>query len=199
MRRIDLFRALVLALCALPFVAPATSAQTISLCPSQPVSQVFLPWSDPGSYASVPDGGMEARDGGWRLDGAAAFVAGNETYFVRAPSDAWALELGPDASAVSARTCIGIGHPTLRLFARTSKPTASTLRISVEFADLAGVRRTQEIARLTAGGSWAPTTPVLIVANALSLLKPQWVAFRFTAIGGRWQLDDAYVDPYGKG
>jgi hypothetical protein len=198
MRRVDLCRALGLALCGLWFGVPA-NAQTIPVCPAQPVAQVFMPWSDPGWYAAVPDGGMEARDGAWHLDGAASFVSGNEPFFVRAPGDGWALELGAGASAVSAPVCIGIGHPTLRLFARTSKPTQSTLRVAIEFTDLAGVRRSQEIARLTAGGSWAPTPPVLIVANALSLLKPQWLTFRFTADGGRWQLDDVYVDPYGKG
>jgi hypothetical protein len=198
MRKVDLCRALGLALCGLSFGVPA-NAQTVPVCPAQPVAQVFMPWSDPAWYESMPDGAMEVRNGAWRLNGAASFVAGNEPYHVHAQGDAWALELGDGGSAVSAPVCIGIGHPALRLFARTSKPTQSGLRVALEFTDLTGVRRSQEIARLTAGGSWAPTPPVLIVANALSLLKPQWVSFRFTADGGRWQLDDVYVDPYGKG
>jgi hypothetical protein len=52
---------------------------------------------------------------------------------------------------------------------------------------------------LAANGAWAPTPPIAIWANALSLLVPQQVAFRFAADGGEWQIDDVYVDPYGKG
>ena len=124
MRRVHLGRALVLALCGLSFGTPA-GAQTVPVCPSQPLAQVFMPWSDPGWYASVPDGGMEARDGAWRLQGAAAFVGNNEPYFVRSAGDAWALELASGTSAVSGPTCIALAHPTLRLFARTTHPTAS--------------------------------------------------------------------------
>jgi hypothetical protein len=197
MRKVDLYRAVVLALCGLsllPASAPATA-----WCPPQPVAQVFLPWGDLAWYASVPDGGMEARQGAWRLEGSAKFVEANEPYFVRSKGDAWSLALSSGDSAVSARTCIGVGHPTLRFFARSSNPAEATLRVAVEFTDLTGVRRSQQIALLAGDTSWAPTPPVLIVANALCLLNTQEVAFRFTAADGRWWIDDVYVDPYGKG
>jgi len=198
MRRVHVGWALALALCGLSFGAPA-SARPGAGCPAQPVAQVFKPWSDPGWYASLPDGGMEARQGAWRLEGAAAFVNDNEPYYVRSAGDAWALQLGPGASAVSSPACIGLGHPTLRLFARSSGAATSTLRVSIDFVDLAGVRRSADIAWLTGGAAWGPTSPVLIVANTLSLVNAQYVSFRFTATGATWRLDDAYVDPYGKG
>jgi hypothetical protein len=198
MRRVDLCRALALVLCGLSLGVPA-SAPAVAWCPAQPVAQVFLPWSDPAWYTSMPDGGMEMRQGAWSLKGSAKFVEANEPYFVRSEGDAWSLSLSTGDSAVSAPTCIGIGHPALRFFARSSNPSEATLRVAVEFTDPTGIRRSQQIALLTGDTSWAPTPPVLIVANALCLLNTQQVAFRFTAAGGRWWIDDVYVDPYGKG
>jgi hypothetical protein len=195
MRTVERIRAVVLVVCGLALALPAgASAQTG--CPAQSTAQVFMPWNDPGWYTSVPDGGMEARSGAWSLAGA-SFASGNEPFFVGSPADSWSLALPSGASATSAPTCISLGHPTLRLFAR-GKPGA-TLRVAVEFTDLAGTRRTQQIAVLGADGGWGPTPPIAIFANALSVLIPQQVAFRFSADDGKWQIDDVYVDPYGKG
>jgi hypothetical protein len=196
MRTVERVRAFVLVVCGLLLVQPA-GASAQAGCPSQSAAQVFMPWSDPGWYSSVPDGGMETRLGAWSLAGA-SFVYGNEPFFVRSATDAWSLSLPSGASATSAPTCISLGHPTLRLFARSGKP-GGTLRVAVEFTDVTGNRRTQQIALLGADGAWAPTPPIAIFANALSVLIPQQVAFRFTADDAKWQIDDVYVDPYGKG
>lgn len=198
MRRVDLCRAVVLVLGSLSLGVPA-SAMAQTGCPEQPVGQVFLPWGDPARYASVTDGGMETQRGAWTLSDSATFAPVNEPFFVRSASDRWSAKLMPGASAASAPTCVGIGHPTLRLFARSANPTGGTLRIAVGYSDLSGVRRSQQIAMLAGDGSWAPTPPVAIVANVLALVTPQQVRFRFTADGGQWLVDDVYVDPYGKG
>jgi hypothetical protein len=198
MRTVERVRAVVLVLCGLSLALPASAAAQAE-CPPQPAAQVFMPWGDPGWYASVPDGGVETRLGAWSLDDSATFVNGNEPFFVRSPADAWSLSLSSGASATSAPTCVNLGHPTLRLFARSGSPTRGTLRIAVEFTDLIGARRTQQIAMLAADGSWAPTPPIAIFANALSLLIPQQVRFHFSADDAKWQVDDVYVDPYGKG
>ena len=41
---------------------------------------------------------------------------------------------------------------------------------------------------------------MLVVANLLPLLPGEHtpVAFRFTALGGDWSIDDVYVDPYSR-
>jgi hypothetical protein len=41
---------------------------------------------------------------------------------------------------------------------------------------------------------------MLVVANLLALLPNETtpVAFRFTAQGGDWSIDDVWVDPYGR-
>jgi hypothetical protein len=198
MRSTNVVRAVLLALSGLALATPP-SAVAQAGCPSQPVQQVFLPWGDLAWYESVADGGLEDQTGAWTLAGPATYEPGNEPFFVRAPSDRWSVRLKPSASALSAPTCVGIGHPTLRLFARSVNAGGGTLRIAVEYTDLVGGRRSQQIATLAGDGSWGPTPPVAIVANALSLVIPQWVTFRFTADGGHWLLDDVYVDPYGKG
>jgi hypothetical protein len=197
MRTVERVRAVVLIFCGLSLPLPASAAAQAG-CSPQPAAQVFMPWADPGWYTTVPDGGMETRLGAWSLRDLASFVEGNEPYFVGSSSDAWSLSLPSGASATSAPICVSLGHPTLRLFARSGKP-GRTLRIAVEFTDVTGARRAQQIAMLTAGGAWAPTPPIAIWANALSLLIPQQVAFRFTADDAKWQIDDVYVDPYGKG
>jgi hypothetical protein len=47
---------------------------------------------------------------------------------------------------------------------------------------------------------WAPSLPHLVAANLLPLMPnaKTAVAFRFRAVLGTWQIDDAYVDPYTK-
>jgi hypothetical protein len=197
MRRIDICRAVVAAVCGLMLAVPA-SAPAQDGCPGQSVGQVFMPWSDPAWYTTVPDGGMESQQGAWSLRGPAAFVGGNEPYFVRSPGDSWSLSLPSGASAVSLPTCISIGHPTLRLFTRTANPAGGTLRITAEFVDVAGIPRSQQIAVLIGGTSWAPTAQIPIVVNLVALVNPRQVKFRFLATG-QWFLDDVYVDPYGKG
>jgi hypothetical protein len=190
--------AAALAICVLSLACPG-AAQASQQCPSQPVAQIFRPWADPGWYESIRDGGMEQRSGAWSLRGDAAFAPGNEPYYVSSPQDGWSLSLPPGAAATSAPTCIGLGHPTLRFFARSKTPTQGTLRIDVLSTDLTGTVRSQQIALLAAGSSWQPTAPIPLVVNSLSLLAPLDVQLRFTASGGGWSLDDVYVDPYGKG
>jgi hypothetical protein len=49
------------------------------------------------------------------------------------------------------------------------------------------------------GGSWSPSLPFLFLGNLLPLLPGQYtpVSFRFTPLlGGNWQVDDVYVDPW---
>jgi hypothetical protein len=190
--------AAALATCVLSLAGPG-AAQASQQCPSQPVSQIFLPWVDPGWYESIPDGGMEQQSGAWSLRGDAAVAPGNEPYYVASRQDSWSLSLRPGAAATSAPTCIGLGHPTLRFFARSKTPTQGTLRIDVLSRDLTGTVRSQQIALLVSGSSWQPTAPIPLLVNSLSLLAPLDAQFRFTASGGEWWLDDIYVDPYGKG
>jgi hypothetical protein len=184
----------VLALAAL--ASAGTSAAQASGCLEQPVSQTFLPWLDVAWYVPAPGGGFEGGTGDWALTGGAAIVDGNEPFLAGGRS----LALPGGASATSAPMCIGVEHPTLRLFARNTGAPDSALAVSVVFSDPFGVRRSLPVGVVGAGANWAPTPIVPVLVNLLALTGSRQVSFRFTALGdgGEWTIDDVYVDPYKK-
>jgi hypothetical protein len=191
-RRIGL--AGILALAAL--ASAGTSAAQAAGCPEQPLSQTFLPWLDVAWYAPAPGGGFEGGTGDWSLSGGATIVDGNEPFLAGEHS----LALPAGASATSAPMCIGVDHPTLRLFARNTGAPDSALTVSVVFSDLLGVTRSLPVGVIGAGTAWSPTPVMPILVNLLALTGDQHVAFRFTAPAdrGEWAIDDVYVDPYKK-
>ena len=65
-------------------------------CASQSLSQVFLPWADPGQYTLDPGGSFEPGSKRWTLNGA-SIVGGNEPFNVTSSSDKRSLSL-PDGS-----------------------------------------------------------------------------------------------------
>jgi hypothetical protein len=96
--------------------------------------------------------------------------------------------------------CVGLDHPTLRFFARSSDRSLSSLTVQVLFEDATGTVRTATIGAVggLGGGRWSPTAAMPIVVNLLALLPGELtpVRFRFRAQGpADWQIDDVYVDP----
>jgi hypothetical protein len=191
-RRIGL--AGILALAALASVG-SPGAQAAG-CPEQPLSQTFLPWLDVAWYVPAPDGGFEGGTGDWTLANGARVVDGNDPYLAGDRS----LALPGGASATTAPMCIGIEHPTIRLFARNTGAPDSALAVSVVFRDPLGVKRSLPVGLVGAGDAWSPTPILPIVVNLLALTGEQQAAFRFTALDdrGEWTIDDVYVDPYNK-
>ena len=163
-------------------------------CEAQSLSRPFLPWADPMQYVLAPGGDFEAA--GWRTTGDARVVEGNESFNVGGADDSRSLALGDGASASSGVMCVGIEHPTLRLFARNRGSVLGTLCVEVLFEDASGTVRSLPIGTVL-GSDWAPTLPMPVIANLLPLLPGERtpVAFRFTAHGGDWVIDDVFVDP----
>ena len=148
----------------------------------------------------APDGGFEAGAKGWSLDGATT-VAGNETFKVGGSADDTALRVPAGGSATSPAFCVGLEHPTARLFAkRVGGSLLSTLRVDVQFEDALGKTHYLPIGLVALnGGSWQPSLPMLMVPNLLPLLPGAHtpVALRFVPQGGgSWLVDDVYVDPF---
>jgi hypothetical protein len=174
-----------------PLVADAPN------CAAQSLGQTFLPWNDIASYTLNPGGSFEPGDDSWALNGASV-TSGNEPFNVGGASDANSLSIPDGASATSAEICVGIGHPDIRFFAKSTSAIAR-LKVEVLFEDASGnvVSSPIGVAALNPP-SWAPSAPMPIVANLLPLLPNNMtpVEFRFTAAGGNFQIDDLYVDPY---
>ena len=205
-RRFRLAAALLSAAgCLAVVAAPAQAGLLVADAPSCDTlaqSQVFLPWADLANYELAPGGTLENGSAGWSLSGGAAVTSGNESYGVNSASDSSSLALPDPSTATTGETCVGIDHPTLRFFARQTagSPTA-ILRVDVEWEDGFGVDHWTTMGTNAAGSSWAPSPVMLIAPSLLPLLPGQMtpVAFRFVPQGGDFQVDDVYVDPYGKG
>jgi hypothetical protein len=170
---------------------PATAALT---CPGQSYGQPFLPWVDPAQYVLMPNGSLESALG-WKLLGGAKIVTDNEPWKVNKATDSRSLYLPAGASATSATLCVTLLHPTLRLFAKNSGSATAMLKVEV-LTDLLGIRLALPIGLLTASG-WQPTVPMAFLTNVVSPVAGT-VSFRFTALGtgGKFQIDDVYVDPF---
>ena len=182
---------------ALPAAASAGSLEDQApSCDSQVLGQTFLPWADVASYTLNPGGSFENGAAGWSLDGASV-ADGNEPFAVGGAADSQSLALPAGSSAVSAPICVGIEHPDIRFFTTASNALAR-LSVEVLFEAPDGTLISAPIGSVTGAERWAPTAPMPIVANLLALLPGNHtaVAFRFSASGGNFRIDDLYVDPY---
>jgi hypothetical protein len=186
---------------ALALAAPSAQAGVLvasaTNCDDQSFSQPFAPWLDPASYVLAPGGTFEDGASGFDLTGDAAAVAGNEPFYVHGAGESTSLRLPSGSSATTASMCVGIEHPTLRFFARRDSGVISSLKVEVLFEDALGGVHALTIGTVVSGG-WAPTVQMPVVANLLPLLPGDRtaVAFRFTANGGTYRVDDVYVDPW---
>jgi hypothetical protein len=194
-------RIIALAACtAAALIAPAAASAGALVasapdCDKQALSQPFTPWADVASYTLNDGGAFEDRAKGWQLSGA-EITPGNEPFYVTDARDSRSLSIADGGSAVSAPICVGVEHPDIRFFAKAGGTLAS-VNVEVLFETAGGDVVSAPIG--TASGTrWAPTAPMPIVANLLTLMPGDHtpVAFRFSARGGSVQIDDLYVDPY---
>ena len=200
--------AAVIAVAALAAGASAANAGVLVAsapsCDDQSLAKTFLPWLDIADYTALSGGDFESASQSWSTNGPASVVSDNESFRVGGSDDSQSLALNNNSSATSPAICVGIEHPTLRFFAKRRSTgllaSLSTLNVQalIELAD--GSVLPVPVGIVTNGGSWQPTLPMAIVANLLPLLPGEHtpVAFRFTAVGGDWSIDDVWVDPYGR-
>jgi hypothetical protein len=194
-------------LLGLALVAASITASTASAgnlrdsaqsCSSQVLEQPFKRWLDPAKYFLVPGGSFEDGAAGWQLNGASV-VGGNEPFAVRGSNDGNSLSIPNGASATTPAMCATLLHPDLRFFVRNKGFILGVLRVDVMVDTPLGVL-TLPVGVVPAGQSWTPTLPTPFLANLLAILGKDGetaVAFRFTAmLGGKFQIDDVYVDPY---
>jgi hypothetical protein len=190
--------AFVTALCLGTTTAGAASAA--AGCPATPMSSPFAHWGDTGHYFMLGNGGFESGSTGWTLAGGAKVASGNESYRINSSRDAYSLSLPTGASAQSAATCFDVTAQTVRLMVKG--PSSMGAQLKVDAYVLTQTKwgpniRTVSTQIQNPGTSWNPSTPVTFALGESQMLAPTaTVRFTFTALGGPWQIDDVYVDPF---
>jgi hypothetical protein len=199
------FGALFMVILALAIAPASAQAGPITAltngCSGQVLERPFLRWLDPMNYVAVPGGSFEGAATEWKLTGSAKIVPGNESFYVRGARDNRSLSIPPGSSATTGPICVGLLHPTLRLFAANSGQLLSTLKVEVLFQELGGNVRALPVGLVVGGSNWQPTLPVVYLTNltgsVLSSNGTATVSFRFTPVGrSTWRIDDVYVDPF---
>jgi hypothetical protein len=196
------FAAAALAVFALAATASSASAGLLVAsapdCTPKPATQPFKQWGDSTQYNLAPGGSFEGGAGSWSLAGGAKIVSGNEPWKVAGASHSRSLQLPPGATATSPVICVGLEHPTLRLFAKNNRALLSTMTVEVIVETSLGLKAAVPVGVLLPHGQWKPSPKFLVVANLLPLLPGQHtpVQFRVRSVGlGTWSVDDFYVDP----
>jgi hypothetical protein len=186
------------ALAALPATAGAIVVERAPSCEAQPTTKAFAKFGDGRDYNLAPGGSFESGAPGWELR-RASVVSGNESYYVGGRSHSKALRIDGGGYATSPEICVGLEHPTIRLFTRNNRFLLSALTVEVIVQTSVGLKLPVPIGLALPHNPWKPSPSYLVVANLLPLLPDNYtpVAFRFRAIGaGSWWIDDFYVDPH---
>jgi hypothetical protein len=168
-----------------------------AVCADAPTDTVFSSWGDDATYVGAPAGDLESLEG-WSVNKHAARAENSP--FGRGSSS---LFLGEKGEAISPAMCVGVGHPTIRLFAANTGGSESELEVEVLYEGFDGKIKKLKVARLHGGPVWAPTSIVPIYVNLLGAASEDGltaIAIHFKSRdvkskGGGWKLDDMYVDP----
>jgi hypothetical protein len=202
MRR-SLKAVLVTGAIALFGAAPASAGLGLA-CPD-PTTKPFAPWNDYAKYAFVPNGGFESGAAGWTLTGGARVVPGNESFYVHAARERYALSMPPGSTATTSPMCISLFSGKMRFFTANAGAPASKLKVQVFYNGgvgslLGGVGRLlglSEVGYVSSGAAWQPSPAIAMLGGALPLLTSS-VQFRFSAAadGGAFRIDDVYLDPF---
>jgi hypothetical protein len=185
------------ALAALPATAAAIVVERAPTCAPQPTTKAFGKFGDSRNYVLAPGGSFESGTPGWQLK-RAKVVSGNESYYVGGRSHSKSLKIDAGGTATTPEICVGLEHPTIRLFTRNNRLLLSTMTVEVIVHTSVGLKVPLPIGVVLPHNPWKPSPSYLVVANLLPLLPNNYtpVSFRFRAIGlGSWWIDDFYVDP----
>jgi hypothetical protein len=169
-------------------------------CPTRALTSPFAHWGDTGKYFALDNNGFENGSTSWTLAGGAKVVSGNESSHLNSPSDSHSLRLPTGASAQSAAACFDVSAQTVRLMVKG--PTSSGAQLKVDAYVLTHTSsgdniRTVSTQIINPGSSWNPSAAVTFALGQSQMLAATaTVQFTFTALGGTWQIDDVYVDPF---
>jgi hypothetical protein len=184
-----------------PASAQAANLVDVRPCDDAALSKAFQRWADPAHYKLAPGGDFEGSLSGWTLTGGAKTVAGGEPWDVGGVDGDRALALPQGASATAPATCVNLGAPTLRLFARSTGGLLPVLKVDLLYRKgLTGILAVPAGVALPSP-AWSPTLPMLTASAIGATLAggEAPLSIRITALSGSWQVDDLFVDPYARG
>jgi hypothetical protein len=183
------------ALCGLPAAAQAA-------CADAPATKAFQAFGDSANYSLVSNGAFESGTGGWSLSGASV-VSGNESYKVRAATDAKSLAITAKGRVVSPAFCVSSQHPSFRFFAKRTNGSWGVLNVSLRWSVDGGATNETTVGSVSTGTSWSPTqsfglSQTLGIWNSSQTASVQ-IILDPEDYGGNWAVDDVYIDPYTRG
>jgi hypothetical protein len=192
LRRVNVLAATLAALGATALFAAPAGASILGQtdCSAQPTSQPFLPWGDNSSYVLAPGGGFSSTGTTWSLSGGARLTAGGDPYNDADVDSPASLALPAGGSVQSPFACVNLDRPTFRFFGRNLGALSTVLVQAVIKVPLGG-QVALPVGTLALDGSWQPSATMLTVSG----LTSAEVALRFTALTGRAQIDDVFIDP----
>jgi hypothetical protein len=174
-------------------------------CGERSIEHPFTQWEDVADYFLVTQGDVSGSASEWDLFNGGEVVADNNPFSLHTDETA-SLALTAGETVTAPLVCVGTDTPTMRFFAKNTGAETGTLRVSVTYEDSDYDTHTVDLATLTsadAGAEWTPSPVVDLTAPLVALLEddetPVWFSFSAEGEGSSWQVDDVYVDPYGKG
>lgn len=172
--------------------APAhASLLSFSSCDNSNVSQPFSQWGDFSYYKLAPGG--DGSLSGWSLQGGAQQVSGGEPWNVSG-SATNSLSLPAGGVATAPQTCVNAAYPTFRFFNVSGTP-GSSAAVSVVYYGLS-----IPVGIVVPGTSWSPTPPMTTLSAIPGLMNGGTanVSLQFTGVTGSVEIDDVFVDPWGR-
>jgi hypothetical protein len=193
-RLVAVVAATVISLLGVPAAAQAA-------CPSAAVAKPFKAFGDTADYSLLSNGAFESGTGGWSLSGASV-VSGNESFKVRAATDAKSLAIAATGRVVSPTFCVSTAHPSFRFFAKRTSGSWGVLNVILRWK-ANGATNDTVVGAVTTGPAWTPTqsfslSPILGLWNADQVGTAQ-IILDPEDYGGGWAIDDVYIDPYTRG
>ena len=190
---------LLAALVAVLILAAPASAATCSGDTSQP----FLRFLDPFWYRLAGGGSVDDAASGWELWGSAHHAVSDFAPDLADSGQPWVLGIPAGGTATSPVSCLALDSPTLRFMVRSTGSPLGVLVVKAVLTDRDGLLSTIPVGVVSGLGynAWKPSLPMLLAVPELTDLTDtvdvQW-RFTVTGLGGAFQVDDLYVDPYRK-
>ena len=183
---------------ALATSSPALADTTLSnsppaSCTNPVLSQVFSSYGDSNQYALVPGGTFDdPSGGGWMLSNGATISPSNQPD----GKNGGVLNLPSRGLAISPVTCVTAQYPTARMFVKNAAGADSVYVGATYWKNGSWAMPAYGGAARGNGTSWTLSND-LDVSPDINIAGWQYVRFILYGggYGGRFQVDDFWVDP----